>query len=201
MDINKIHRINNATIFLLPLIPLDKGIFDFVMPYKGRSSRLLNAYVYDLDVPRYQKNHISVVHSNRQDIGFKAFERVLENHKCCVDSYDISNTEYGVKVFRIPNDSLLSYEAFLRGKYSQFLLHDMASVLYFDYLNQGDYLHKVFSKDEELRAQKEEVLGTSLEDKELWSIYDPEYDLLHEDLKDMLSSGKVQPNNAFLNET
>ena len=25
MDIDKVHRINNATIFLLPLIPLNKG--------------------------------------------------------------------------------------------------------------------------------------------------------------------------------
>ena len=201
MDINKIHRINNATIFLLPLIPLDKGIFDFVLPYKGKSSRLLNAYVYDVDVPKYQRNHVSVVHSNYQDIGFDAFERVLESSDYCVDSYDIANTEYGTKVFRIPNNSLLSYEAFLRGEYSRFCLHDIVSVLHFDYLNQGEYLHKVFSKDEELRIKKEEVLGTSLQDKELWSIYDPEYDLLHKDLKDKLTSSKLKPNNAFLNGT
>ena len=200
MDINKIHRLNNSTIFLLPLIPLDKGIFDFVMPYKGRSSRLLNAYIYDIDVPKYHKKHITLVHSNLQDIGFKTFEKILENNKCCVDSYDIANTNYCAKVFKIPETSLISYEAFLRGKYSHFCLHDIASVLYFDYLNQDKYLAKVFSKDEELRAKKEELLGTNLEDKELWSIYDPEYDLLHKDLKDKLNSSKLQPNNAFLNE-
>ena len=199
MDISKIHRINTTTVFLLPLIPLDKGIFDFVMPYKGKSSRLLNAYVYDADVQRYQRDHVSVVHSNLQDIGFRAFENILENHSCYVDSYDIANTEYGVKVFKIPDQSLLSYEAFLRGDYSRYYLHDIASVLYFNYLNQGDYLQKVFAKDEELRAKKEELLGTSLKDNELWSIYDPQYDLLHQDLKDQLSS-KLQPNNNFLNE-
>tara|TARA_R100001369_G_C3294483_1_gene164535 strand:+ start:317 stop:922 length:606 start_codon:yes stop_codon:yes gene_type:complete len=200
MDISKIHRLNNATIFLLPLIPLDKGIFDFVMPYKGKSSRLLNAYIYDIDVPKYHKKHVTLVHSNLQDIGFKTFEKILENHKCCVDSYDIANTEYNVKVFKIPDNSLLSYEAFLRGKYSQFCLHDIANVLHFDYLNQGKYLHKVFSKDKELRFKKEELLGTNLEGKELWSIYDPEYDLLHGNLKDKLSSRKIQSNQAFLNE-
>ena len=200
MDINKIHRLNSATIFLLPLIPLDKDIFDFVLPYKGKGSRLLNAYVYDVDVPKYQKDHISVVHSNYQDIGFNAFEQVLENNKYYVDSYDIANTQYSVKVFEIPKGSLLSYEAFLRGEYSRFCLHDMASVLHFDYLNQGEYLQKVFSKSDDLRIKKEELLGTSLKDKELWSIYDPEYDLLHKTLKDKISSNKLTLNENFLNE-
>ncbi len=200
MDIDKVHRINNATIFLLPLIPLNKGIFDFVIPYKGKSSRLLNAYIYDVDVPKYHKNHVTLVHSNIQDIGFKVFEQELEDNKCYVDSYDIADTKYCVKVFKIPDSSLVSYEAFLRGKYSQFNLHDMSNVLYFDYLNQGNYLNKVFHKDEELRIKKEELLGTSLEGKELWSIYDPKYDLLHADLKDTISSNKLQSNNAFLNE-
>ena len=200
MDIDKIHRLNSATIFLLPLIPLDKDIFDFVLPYKGKGSRLLNAYIYDVDVPKYQKDHISVVHSNYQDIGFNAFEQVLENNKYYVDSYDIANTQYSVKVFEIPKGSLLSYEAFLRGEYSRFCLHDMASVLHFDYLNQGEYLQKVFSKSDDLRIKKEELLGTSLKDKELWSIYDPEYDLLHKNLKDRISSSKLNINENFLNE-
>ena len=75
MDINKIHRLNNATIFLLPLIPINKGIFDFVMPYKGKGSRLLNAYIYEIDVPEYHKKHVTLVHSNLQDIGCKTFLR------------------------------------------------------------------------------------------------------------------------------
>ena len=200
MDINKIHRLNNATIFLLPLIPLDKGIFDYNIPYHGKSSRLRNAYVYDVDVSKYQKNHISVVHSNTQDIGFQAFENQLENNKYYVDSYDIADTSYSVKVFKIPETASLSYEAFLRGKYSRYSLHDMVNVIYFNYLGQETILEQVFTKDKELRKKKEEILGTSLKEKELWSIYDPEYDLLHKDLKDKISPNKLTPNENFLNE-
>ena len=149
MDVTKITRTNNVSIFLLPLIPFTQGIFKYHIPYKGLGSRLLNAYLYDADVPKYQKNHISVVHTNVQDIGFRLFEKALENTPGFVDSYDIANTHYSVKVYRIPNDSLLSYEAFLRGEYSRFNLHDMASVLYYDYLGNKDYLTKVFKKDED----------------------------------------------------
>tara|TARA_R110000751_G_scaffold2859_1_gene14945 strand:- start:145 stop:738 length:594 start_codon:yes stop_codon:yes gene_type:complete len=194
MDLEKIHRINNATIFLLPLIPFDKGIFDYNVPYHGKGSRLLNAYVYDVDIPKYQKNHVSVVHSNFQDIGFKVFEKYLENSKYYADSYDICNTQYGVKIFKVPSSSLLAYEAFLRGEYSRYPLHDMASVLYYNYIGQQKYLEQVFQKDDELRKKKEETLDINLEGKELWSIYDPEYDLLHKDLKDKISNNKLKPN-------
>ena len=200
MDVTKITRTNNVSIFLLPLIPFTQGIFKYHIPYKGLGSRLLNAYLYDADVPKYQKNHISVVHTNVQDIGFRLFEKALENTPGFVDSYDIANTHYSVKVYRIPNDSLLSYEAFIRGEYSRFNLHDMASVLYYDYLGNKDYLTKVFKKDEDLRRQKEEVIGHSLEDCELWSIYDPKYDVLHSDIKHEITPGKLTPNENFLDE-
>ena len=76
----------------------------------------------------------------------------------------------------------------------------MASVLYYDYLGNKDYLTKVFKKDEDLRRQKEEVIGHSLKDCELWSIYDPKYDVLHADIKREIMPGKLTPNENFLDE-
>jgi hypothetical protein len=199
MELDKITRVNTTTIFLLPLIPLDKGVFDVVVPYKGKSTRLLNAFLYDEDVPKYKNGYITVIHSNYQDLGFKVFETKLVNNMYFEDSYDISSTYYSAKVFRIPEFCKHSYECFLSGKYSQYNLEDVINTLYFDYLGNKDIVTQVFKKEDSLRAMKEEALGVSLEGFELWSIYDDKYDVLTRDIKEFLSKKKLQPNEKFVN--
>lgn len=197
MELEKITRVNTATIFLLPLIPLDKGVFNLVVPYKGKSSRLLNAFLYDESVPKYKDGYITVVHSNHQDLAFKTFESSLESNPYFEDSYDISNSFYSAKVFRIPTHCMYSYKRFLSGKYSQYSLEDVINVLYFDYLGNKDVLTQVLTKDPILRKKKEEILDVSLDGLELWSIYDNKYDVLTRDIKEFLSKKKIQPNNQF----
>jgi len=199
MEIEKISRVNTTTVFLLPLIPLDKGIFDLLIPYKGKSTRLLNAYLYDEDVDKYKTNHISVVHRNHQDKGFELFENSLTRSSYFVDSYDIAESQYSVKVFKIPENKLTTYNRFLKGKYSEYYFDDIIDVLHFDYLGNKDFVTQVFRKDPELKARKEQALGVCLDGLELWSIYDNKYDILTRDIKSFLCSKKLTPNTEFLN--
>lgn len=200
MELSKISRVNTTTVFLLPLIDLPKGVFEFNVPRKGRASRLFNAYLFDLDVGKYQKDHISVVHFNYQDVAFKSFESTLTSNEQFRDSYDISNSEYSVKVFEIPKDALSSYEAFKRGHYSLMAFPYQIRILYYNYLGDKNYLEQVLQKDPLLKAKKEAHLGVELGDNELWSIYDPEYDILTPEIKQALITNKLKPNIEFLNE-
>lgn len=200
MELNLIPRINTATVFLLPLIDLPKGVFSYNVPRKGRDTRLFNAYLFDLDVGKYQRDHVTVVHSNYQDVAFKAFETTLKSHKCFVDSYDIANTAYGVKVFKLPKEVLPSYEAFKRGHYSKIYFPEQIRILYYDYLGDKKHLEQVLQKDPELKRKKEKFLGVDLGDSELWSIYNPDYDILTPEIKSFLTTKHVKPNNNFLNE-
>lgn len=200
MEIDKVTRYNNATIFLLPLLEIRKEVFDLAVPYKGRTSRLFNAYIMDVDVSKYQRGYITVVHYNHQDVGFKAFENKLMNSDSFVDSYDIGDSLYGVKVFEIPGRSKHSYGAFLRGQYSKYELVDAARCIAANYIGDEDLLTKVFMKDKSLRQQKEDLLGVTLGDSELWSVYDVDYDILTKEIKDYLKGNKMSPNINFLNE-
>lgn len=200
MDVEKIVRYNNATIFLLPLLDLGKGVFDLVIPYKGRASRLFNAYIMDVDIPKYQKGYITVVHYNHQDVGFKSFEDKLIHSKGFVDSYDIGDSSYGAKVYEIPGVSKSSYSAFLRGQYSKYELVDAARCISSNYIGDQDLLTKVFMKDKSLKEKKEELLGVELGDSELWSVYDTDYDILTKEIKEHLKGKKIPPNINFINE-
>lgn len=201
MEIEKVTRYNNATIFLLPLLDIRKEVFDLAVPYKGRASRLFNAYIMDVDIPKYQRGYVTVVHYNHQDVGFRAFEEKLMTFKNFVDSYDIGQSLYGVKVYEIPDISKASYGAFLRGQYSKYELVDAARCLASNYIGDDDLLTKVFMKDESLKRQKEELLGVELGDSELWSVYNADYDILTREIKEYLKGTKLTPNTSFINET
>ena len=201
MEIEKVTRYNNATIFLLPLLELRKEVFELAIPYKGRASRLFNAYMMDIDVPKYQRGYITIVHYNHQDVGFKAFEDKLMNSDGFVDSYDIGDSSYGAKVYEIPGRSKESYGAFLRGQYSKYELVDAARCIASNYIGDDKLLTKVFMKDESLRRQKEELLGVELGDSELWSVYNADYDILTKEIKEYLKGTKLTPNTNFVNET
>ena len=186
-------EVNTVTTFLLPLLNIEPIVF------KGR---IINSYLQDTDVELYKENHIFVVHSNKQDPEFRYFEEILCRHENFVDSYDIVDSFFGVKVFKIPEKFKDEYYYFMRGKYSKYGLAARGMVFKCGLLPDNRILHHVFTKSEELRSLKETSLGISLtSESELWSIWDPQIDVLNSDIKEFLKGlckTKLSPNLNFL---
>jgi hypothetical protein len=107
---------NLATTFLLPLLGMSPKIISASTP-KGQR-RIINCYLYDDSLEAYKKDHLLVLHSNYQDAKFNEWENLLIGQEHCIDSYDILDTNFSVKVFNMtPYED---YYTFLEGKYSQF---------------------------------------------------------------------------------
>lgn len=193
----KYNDLNACSVFLLPMLEIPKEVF---------VNRLVNAYLYDEDVMKYKKDHLFVVHSNKQDRHFNVFEKYLEDRDNFVNSYDIVDTYFGVKVFSIDEKYKQAYDAFKQGKYSSFDLISRGSCFKFGVMSDNRVLHHVFTKSDELRRLKEINLGISLpKEQELWSIWNSSYDVITPDLKDYLKAksraSSLTPNEMFSNET
>lgn len=188
-----IKELNAVSTFLLPTLKISVPVL---------KPRLLNAYLYDKDVDVYKQDHITVVHVNYQDRRFKEFENTLMEHPQFVDSYDIADSFYSAKVYKISDFHKQTYQHFLEGKYSKFnLLGRSAGLGAYSVLDNPQVLAHVFFKSDELKKVKEQALGITLsEDSELWSKWDETKDVLTSEIKDILSKKKIKPNNDFLNE-
>tara|TARA_R100001460_G_scaffold2478_2_gene8052 strand:+ start:7004 stop:7537 length:534 start_codon:yes stop_codon:yes gene_type:complete len=172
------------------------------IPAEVFKNRLINAYMYDEDVMKYKKDHLFIIHSNKQDNHFNVFEKYLEDRDNFVNSYDIVDTFFGVKVFSINEKYKNAYEAFKQGKYSSFDLISKGSCFKFGVMEDNRVLHHVFKKSDKLRELKEKNLGISLsKEQELWSIWNPRYDIITPDLKDYLraksKATSLSPNKMF----
>lgn len=192
MSLN-IKELNTVSTFLLPLLVIE--------PSKIKP-RLINAYLYDEDVDKYKEGHISIVHSNYQDLLFKPFEEMLTSNRSFVDSYDISDSQYGVKVFKIDEGCIKDYLAFRSGRYSKYTKVGMAICIKYGLLPNNSVLSYVFNRSEELRRKKEAALGIRLSpESELWSKWSRDKDVLTPEIKKALSKSNLKkPNNNFLNE-
>lgn len=191
MSLN-IKELNTVSTFLLPQLALE--------PSKIKP-RIINAYLYDEEVDKYKEGHISLVHSNYQDAFFKPFEEMLMKQEDFVDSYDIADSAYGVKVYKIHPKTMPAYECFVEGKYSKFDMIARLSCFKFGLLSNNSVLSYVFTKSEELKKKKEAALGIRLSpDSELWSKWSKEKDVLTPEIKEALRKQKLKPNNNFLNE-
>lgn len=190
---SKYSELNACSVFLLPMLEIPAKVFE---------NRLINAYMYDEDVMKYKKDHLFIIHSNKQDRHFNVFEKYLEDRDNFVNSYDIVDTFFGVKVFSIHEKYKDAYDAFKRGKYSSYDLISRGSCFKFGVMEDNRVLHHVFKKSDELRRLKEINLGISLpEDQELWSIWNDKYDVITPDLKDYLraksKATSLSPNKMF----
>tara|TARA_R110000751_G_C13728477_1_gene476257 strand:- start:730 stop:1275 length:546 start_codon:yes stop_codon:yes gene_type:complete len=167
--------------------------------------RLVNAFMYDTDVMPYRDNHLFIVHSNKQDKNFQIFENFLEEQDNFINSYDIVDTYFGVKIFSIDDKYQEAYDAFKIGKYSAYDLIARGSCFKFGIMEDNRVLHHVFIKSEELKKLKEINLGMKLpKNQELWSIWDTEYDIITPELKDYLKKNSkissINSNKHFKDE-
>lgn len=192
MSLN-IKELNTVSTFLLPTLLIE--------PSKIKP-RLINAYLYDEDVDSYKEDHITLVHSNYQDLLFKPFEELLMNHEDFVDSYDVADGAYGVKVFRIHPKCIHAYKCFVNGEYSRYDNVSKLLCIRFGLLPNNSVLSYVFNRSEELRRKKEAALGIRLSpESELWSKWSRDKDVLTPGIKKALSKSSLKkPNNNFLNE-
>jgi len=190
----KYKELNEVSIFVLPFLALEPGIL------KGR---VLNAYLGDDNIDAYKEDHVFILHSNYQDKHFKLFESILESNEHFVNSYDIVNSFFGVKVYKIPDDFIAAYKSFLESKYSEYCMASRGMCFRYNLLPESRILHHVFSKSEELRNKKSEYLGIDLpEDAELWSTWDKKLNYITDDLLQFLHSSlkkptRLSPNNTF----
>lgn len=192
-------KYNLSTYFLFPLLNLDIKLFrcDVKLPnYQYLSTRYVNTYIWDIEVetPEYS---LCVVHRNIMDVGFTAFEDTLESMYNFVDSYDILEGNYGVKVFRIPQPFQKEKDLFLAGAYSKFSLEAKELCIKTAPITQkfSQTLPDIFNRKEELRAHQESKVGQSLPpDAELWSIPDVVKESLNYKSKQTLKDGVISYN-------
>jgi hypothetical protein len=196
IDYQKYAEFNTVSTFLLPLLRIEKEVF------KGR---IINSFLYDEDISNYQEEHVFILHSNVQDRNFVIFEKYLEDNENFVDSYDIVKGAFGIKVFKIPDDSLKNYQLFKKGEYSKFDMVGRTLCYRFGLLPENRILHHVFNKTNELKTLKEIDFGITIgPNQELWSIWDKKYDVITPDFKDFLKKitkkKHISPNEKFSNE-
>ena len=194
----KYRELNEVSIFVLPFLAIEPGIL------KGR---VLNAYLGDDKVDAYKEGHIFLLHSNYQDRHFKLFEDIVESNDNFVNCYDIVDSFYGVKVYKIPDDFKDAYESFLKSKYSEYCIASRGMCFRYNLLPESRILHHVFNKSEELRSKKSEYLGVDLPvEAELWSTWDKSLNYITDDLLEFLRSSlkkpiRLSPSNKFYDET
>ena len=180
---------NDTTIFLFPLLGIPKLIFS-----KGHETRYINSFLRDDCLAKYGHYHLFITHKNFQDTQFKAFEDSLTSLDNYVDEYDICNNEVGVKIFKIPEEHIDDYHAFIEGRYSDFSKEAQEKVLTnnFSIISSAhiDYLKQVFNKCEILRDFQEKKVGQSIFNQDVRSVYNKEKNVLTKNMKKILSSRK-----------
>lgn len=159
---------------MFPLLGVDPKMFkcDIKVPGLGYiGSRYVNTYLWNVNAktPDYT---LSVVHRNINDTRFQAFEDTLESLANFVESYDILDTNYGVKVFELPSLFRREYDLFLDGSYSRFSRDAKEIVLQEAPLSSvfSTKINDIFTKNPNLKAYQEGRMGVTITpDMELWS--------------------------------
>ena len=131
------------------------------------------------------------------DVGFTAFEDTLESMGNFVDSYDILDGNYGVKVFNMLDAYHKEKDLFLSGAYSKFseFAKDVCVKNAPIAKEFSQTLPDIFNRKEELRAHQEAKVEQKLpEDAELWSIPDVLKESLNYQSKQTLKNGVITYN-------
>lgn len=158
-------RYNKSKTYLLPLL---SEVVQFDLTY---FSSLENTYVFD-DANKY-KDCIYLLHkTNFKDENFTQYEHNLLNNDFFVNLVDTSNNS-SVYIFNFPKEYIHEYNMFIDGRYSHFgedakkLILAFWGELYQNNLNAVNFLLKVkqiLFKDDKLRRQLEQELGTQIPD-------------------------------------
>lgn len=162
---------------MFPLLEINPEIFTCTIQVPGSpliTSRYINTYLWDTNVKTADYT-LLIVHSNINNKEFQAFEDTLESLPNYVDSYDILNTAYSVKVFSLNKNYYSEYDNFICGKYSKFSLDAKTLCLSKSPKNHAftSYLPKIFNKSEDLRLEQEAKIEAKLpQNAEVWSIPD-----------------------------
>ena len=166
-----------TTRFLLPMIG-DKNHRDnfFINEY------FVNAYIGDANRPEYD-NHIILRYKYAPSRAFLTLDRQIIVLKGIVAEYDYDTDMSVMYVFKIPEELLSDYQAFLEGRYSDFTTLYKLRILKFWSLEYVDSLiESILFKTDKIKSWWE-VMRLSYNDVcikgELWYKPQPSREIYH----------------------
>jgi len=196
---------NTCSRFAFPLLKIPSELFtvvDFKYGQEYYSSRYINSYFGDESVPHLvpEQGYIFVMHSNNMDNKFEHFEKELESYEGFFDSYDICKGKFGVKIFKIPEESMKDYNLILQGKFSS--LSNQSKVRILDNPIVSDNIAlEVLSKSPTLKSDWEEIIGESIGDLDVWPViydkYQQKKEFICEELKKSIHVESMVPEEDY----
>lgn len=147
-----------ASLFILPMLPGNRQSYYY-------DKLFLNCFVGTKDEP----NVIALLFRFSGIKSFIALEESLKKLKTFVKAEDPTKTTV-MFVFRVPDRYTKNYKKFLDGKYSEMDTEYKYRVLDFHNANEDGAIGQILFKDDERKAQLEEIIGQALpENAELLS--------------------------------
>lgn len=197
------NKLTKTAEFLLPLTKVAYEEFTYAKPSffdPIPSTRFYNAYLYDTDNPMYKENHICLVHNNVQDVRYPYFENRIVNHKNFIDGYEIPNTKYSIKIFKIDDSYQKDYELLIKGQYSKISEEALQQITTNTF--GGDKtaikVKQVVKKSPILKKAIEERIGkTILEHEEIWGLFIEEHEIFNNKVRKLLTDYKLEPSEDF----
>jgi hypothetical protein len=186
--------LNLSASFVLPLVDISRKAL--ITNY-----RLHNTYLYDEQISAYRSGYVFLVHKNIQDKGFEEFEDTLINNDNFIDSYDIAETRFGVKIYKIPEEYSECLAILLAGGYSRVAQKTKDKLLQ-NCVTNVKFVRQILYKSPELRLKIEQKLSSPgspafLNNQEVWQKINLEKEGLTEERKRALLKSKLEPSGEF----
>jgi len=180
---NQIHKVaiskrkfNMTSDFVMPLLGIPVDVFKCKVKDSFQrvvlSNRFYQAYIYDDIVDSFREKCVFVVYHQMQDVEFSAFENTLKSYPNFLANYDIGDSAFGCAVFKIPQEHEADYEAYLKGKWSNYSESARAKCIEnrFTDSKTSQIIGQIFSRSEVLREGWENKMDIKLpENAEVWS--------------------------------
>lgn len=200
-------KFTKTATFLFPLLDIPKVLFECNITDRfGRTKyadRFLNAYLYDTNVSKYNKDHnIFVVVRNYRDVDFDRFYSTIQAFPNYVDDYD--NKECLVLIFKVPEKNLPDFHLLKQGQYSKISSEAKKLILANNYYTGKSFtLPLILNKANALKDSWEERLSNpgsiaDLGDQEVWPILNEADEILNESIINSFNSKiELTPTGEF----
>jgi len=199
-----VYTLNKTSEFLTPLLGISKEVF-YAVPKNNFGNRVfntryINAYLRDTFIDDYREGHIFILHRNYQDSKYSQFDANIRNYPNFVKSYEICNSKFGVKIFKIPDTYLKDYNYIKNGKYSKISDNTLELIMENTYGDDKTAIkvRQIVKKSPILKEAIENRLTVTLKkEEELWGKFTQEDILLSQALRRCIGEYKMKPNEKF----
>ncbi len=182
--------------FIFPLLNIPRDLFKYKLINFGKnveSTRFVNSYIYNSQNQLFN-DHVSIVISNYRDKDFDDFYNNIKNLNNFHDEYISNNTL--VLIFKIPEENIKDYNIIKQGKYSEISEKGKSLILsnfFFDF--KPSTIPMILNKAPFLKNSWEKVIGSSIENGEVWSILNEIEETLT--IEKLNGSIKLKPSKDF----